>query len=62
MPEFMRNISVISPLNWGMEAFYGVFLRGSAFSALAIHILKFVVFFIACVGASFYYQTNYRMR
>ena len=62
MPELMRNISSISPLNWGLEAFYGVFLRGLSFGGIAIQILKLIIFFIACVGASFYYQTYKRMR
>lgn len=62
MPELMRNISSISPLNWGLEAFYGVFLRGVGFAGIAIQALKLIVFFSACVGISFYYQTYKRMR
>ncbi len=62
MPELMRNISSISPLNWGLEAFYGVFLRGVSFGAIAVQIAKLIIFFSACVGISFYYQTYKRMR
>ncbi len=62
MPELMRNISSISPLNWGLEAFYGVFLRGLGFGGIAIQVVKLIIFFGACVGVSFYYQTYKRMR
>ena len=31
MPELMRSISVISPLNWSLEGFYKLFLRGGGF-------------------------------
>ena len=29
MPEVMRHISTLSPLNWALEGFYKLFLRGS---------------------------------
>jgi ABC-2 type transport system permease protein len=62
MPELMRNISAISPLNWGLEAFYGVFLRGLGFGAIAFQVIKLIIFFTGCVGLSFYYQTYTRMK
>lgn len=62
MPELMRTISGISPLNWGLEAFYGVFLRGLTLSGVLIHVIKLIIFFALCLGISFYYQTNRRMR
>ena len=61
MPELMRAISSISPLNWGLEAFYGVFLRGLGPGGILIHVIKLILFFGLCVGISFYYQTNRRM-
>jgi ABC-2 type transport system permease protein len=62
MPEVMRKISSISPLNWGLEAFYGVFLRGMELSGILIHILKLLIFSGLCLAVSFYYQTKLRMR
>jgi ABC-2 type transport system permease protein len=62
MPEMMRSISSISPLNWGLEAFYGVFLRGLDLGGILIHVIKLMIFFGVCVGISFYYQTDQRMR
>ena len=62
MPELMRNLSSISPLNWGLEAFYGVFIRGLSLGGIALQVLKLIIFFVICVSASFYYQTYKRMR
>lgn len=62
MPEIMKSISSISPLNWGLEAFYGVFLRGVSFSAIWIHLFKLLVFAAACFGGAYYYQVYKRMR
>ena len=62
MPEIMRNLSSVSPLNWGLEAFYGVFLRSSGIGAIAIQLIKLIVFSGVCVTGSYYYQTYRRMR
>lgn len=62
MPEFMKNISGLSPLNWGLEAFYGVFLRGSSLGEILIHIVKLLGFSAVCMGAAYYYQIYRRMR
>ena len=62
MPEVMRNLSSLSPLNWGLEAFYGVFLRGSGFGGIGLQLIKLIVFFGFCIVGSYYYQTYRRMR
>lgn len=62
MPGFMKNISTISPLNWGLEAFYGVFLRGLPLSAIFIHIAKLLCFFVVCISGAYYFQVHRRMR
>ena len=56
MPEIMKQISVISPLNWGLEAFYGIFLRNFGFKEVLPEIAKLLSFFLVCLGASFWYQ------
>ena len=61
MPEVMRNLSSFSPLNWGLEAFYGVFIRGLTLGGIAVQVIKLLIFFISCIVASFYYQTYKRM-
>lgn len=46
MPETMRHISSFSPLNWSLEGFYELFLRGgNAMSVLASSI-KLIIFFL----------------
>jgi ABC-2 type transport system permease protein len=62
MPDVMKKLSAVSPLNWGLEAFYGVFLRGASLGEIFIHVFKLLLFFMACVGGAFYYQVYRRMR
>ena len=62
MPGFMKNISTLSPLNWGLEAFYGIFLRGLSLSGIIPHIMKLLIFFVVCLGGSYYFQIFRRMR
>lgn len=62
MPGFMKSISALSPLNWGLEAFYGVFLRGLPFGAIFIHIVKLLIFFIVTTAIAYFYQVYKRMR
>lgn len=45
MPAIMRQISVLSPLNWALEGFYQLFLRGSDTLAILPHSLKLILFF-----------------
>ncbi len=61
MPAVMKNISAISPLNWGLEAFYGVFLRGLALSGIIFQVIKLLLFFVACVSGAYFYQVKKRM-
>jgi ABC-2 type transport system permease protein len=46
MPELMRNISVYSPLNWSLNGFYELFLRGGNVSSILMESLKLILFFI----------------
>lgn len=45
MPEVMRNISAFSPLNWSLEGFYKLFLRGAHSGDILIEVLKLMLFF-----------------
>lgn len=62
MPEVMKQISGISPLNWGLEAFYGIFLRNFGFKEIFPEIVKLTTFFLACLGASYLYQKYKRLK
>lgn len=62
MPEVMKKISVISPLNWGLEAFYGIFLRGSGFKEIFPEVAKLLTFFGASLGGAYLYQKYKRLK
>ncbi|MEO6729889.1 MAG: ABC transporter permease [Ferruginibacter sp.] len=49
MPEAMRNISAFSPLNWSLEGFYKLFLRGESTTAILLNAAKLLVFGIAAI-------------
>jgi ABC-2 type transport system permease protein len=52
MPEIMRNLSNLSPLNWALEGFYKLFIRGSGISEILVPSLQLILFFIATLGVS----------
>ena len=47
MPSFMQSLSKLSPMNWGLEAFYDVFLRNVGVSELLPEISLLFLFFVA---------------
>lgn len=47
MPKFMQTLSNISPMNWGLNAFYDVFLRNSGLKELLPELTLLFLFFIA---------------
>ena len=49
MPEIMRMISQLSPLNWGLDGFYALFLRGEGLLEIVPHFIKLCVFFAVCL-------------
>ena len=56
MPHIMQLLSNISPMNWGLQAFYEVLLRGSSASSLLPKIGALLLFFISCILISIYYD------
>jgi len=50
MPEMMQKFSIISPLNWGLEGFNDIFLRGSGFT----HMLQWVLLLTGFGVATFW--------
>lgn len=61
MPEIMQTISSFSPLNWGLEGFYTIFLRGGGFRETGLQIGLLVAFFIFTVGIAYQYQKTKRI-
>lgn len=53
MPEVMRNISSFSPLNWSLEGFYKLFLRGGGVADILPDALKLMGFFFVMMGISY---------
>jgi ABC-2 type transport system permease protein len=53
MPEVMRNISAWSPLNWSLEGFYKLFLRGGGVASIWAETLKLMAFFFATMAVSY---------
>ena len=56
MPKFMQALSKISPMNWGLEAFYDVFLRNVALKALLPEIALLFLFFLITTIISIVYN------
>ena len=52
MPELMRNISAFSPLNWALEGFYKLFLRGANTYAILADMVKLLLFFVGTIAVS----------
>ena len=54
MPEVMRNISACSPLNWSLEGYYKLFLRGGGVADIFWDAIKLMVFFFATMSISYF--------
>ena len=60
MPEVMRNISAWSPLNWSLEGFYKLFLRGGQVADILPDAFKLMLFFFATMAISYIYNRKKR--
>jgi len=49
MPQVMQQISIISPLNWGLTAFQDLLLRGYSLSAILDDLGRLLLFFAVTV-------------
>jgi len=56
MPRFMQALSNISPMNWGLNAFYDVFLRNVGLKELLPEITLLFLFFISTTVISIVYN------
>ncbi len=55
MPEFMLTVSKLSPLNWGLNGFYDIFLRNARVPEVMPYALSLLVFFVLCLLVSRFY-------
>ena len=58
MPKFMQSLSKLSPMNWGLEAFYDVFLRNVGLSELIPEITLLFLFFVATTVIAIVYHNR----
>lgn len=56
MPKFLETISVISPLNWGIEAFYNIILREQNFMSILPECIWLLLFSFVCFIVSLLYK------
>jgi ABC-2 type transport system permease protein len=47
MPQIMRDISELIPLNWSLDGFYKLFFRGAGVADIIVLSFKLIAFFIA---------------
>jgi ABC-2 type transport system permease protein len=52
MPDIMRTISLISPLNWSLQGFYTLFLKGGTLLDIWLNCLLLILFFLAMMSIS----------
>lgn len=56
MPEFMQTVAKFSPMNWGLEAYYDIILRNSGLGSITKELLLLLVFYIATISISIFYE------
>ena len=52
MPPIMQKISIISPLNWGLNGFYEIFLKDGGFAQIIGSVTVLIIFFVMTVFLS----------
>jgi ABC-2 type transport system permease protein len=52
MPRYMQDISCVSPLAWGLNAFQDVFVRGGNLSTVSREISLLLLFFVVTITVS----------
>lgn len=54
MPEFFGPLMKISPMHWGLEAFYGVFLEGGKLQDIFMNIIPLIALSVGFLLLGFY--------
>lgn len=55
MPAIMQKISVISPLNWGLEGFYTIFLRNGGLGDIWLQLFLLLAFCVIAMLVAFHF-------
>ncbi|MDR3023871.1 ABC transporter permease [Chryseobacterium sp.] len=56
MPEFMQTVAKFSPMNWGLNAYYDIILRNSGIGGITKELAFLLLFYIATVAISIFYE------
>jgi len=56
MPPFLRLLSSLSPLNWGLNGFYDIFLRNAGFREVVPNGIALLLFAAGCMLLALYVQ------
>nr|WP_294934998.1 ABC transporter permease [uncultured Flavobacterium sp.] len=60
MPKIMQYVSHVSPMNWGLNAFYDVLLRNGGFLEILSEISLLLLFFIITITIAIIYDQKKR--
>jgi ABC-2 type transport system permease protein len=60
MPRIMLIISKISPLHWGLEGFYSIFIRDGGWRSVLPESGALLLFFIVCTSIAIIYDKRKR--
>lgn len=58
MPSIMRELSVISPMNWGLHGFYDILVRNAGLSHVVQYALYLLLFSAGCLLLALYYHKS----
>jgi ABC-2 type transport system permease protein len=56
MPPFLRELSIISPLNWGLNGFYDILVRNSSLGQVLQYVVYLLIFSLTCLIFASWYQ------
>jgi ABC-2 type transport system permease protein len=56
MPPLFRQISVASPLNWGLNGFYDILVRNAALTDVFHYGIGMMLFSSACLLIALYFH------
>lgn len=62
MPSFMQTLSNISPMNWGLQAFYDILLREGGLVAIMPEVGLLLLFSVICIFIAVIYEKTKRNR
>jgi ABC-2 type transport system permease protein len=61
MPKIMQDISIISPMNWGLEGFYKIFLKDYGIIEVLPQIASLILFSLTLNFLTIYYERFKRL-